>query len=273
MADLEYEARFERESARDRELEEQARIEQNDYRASRALWIRKPVDEAVILNANQRMRLNQANPPSSVWEVLGMFMSILVSAVGVALLIHWMTTDTVALYMHQPDTSVQTGVVFPIVLISLCLLNSPLVSMLPGFVQYLVCSVGAGILYHMGEGKLDGPFLTAFAGLAIGLLVFCWLRVNIWFLWQNSSNRTTFEKVAATIFYTTIFPFGIGMGFARLCGVGVERTRTQFVENDSGEVLETIPDNFALQQHKLMMETRRKPTPPPPAREMGSGDL
>lgn len=147
----------------------------------------------------------------------------------------------------------------------LVVMNSNPMRRMSGWVQYLACSVGTGVLRAASDPRTP-VFELFFYSAILGFLAFCLIRVNWWFYWNNASRRTTLEKVWCSIFFTVLFPLGAVLGFCRLIGIGVEEPTTAFQPRPepttetsvpAAHVLETILEDPALVEHARRIEMIR----------------
>jgi hypothetical protein len=164
----------------------------------------------------------------------------------------------------------------------LVVMNSNPMRRMSGWVQYLACSVGVGVIRAASDPRTTF-FEFFFYSAIFGFLAFCLIRANWWFYWNNSSRRTTLEKVLGSIFYTVLFPLGAMMGFCRLIGIGVEEPTTAFqpqpapptsttTSAPAANVLETILEDPALSEHARRTEMIRAALAGGGAARQPSGD-
>jgi hypothetical protein len=134
------------------------------------------------------------------------------------------------------------------------ILNQTPVKRLHGTLQYAICCcVGLFLTRHSLVEDRSGLILIK--GLFYGLALFSLFRVNWWFYWDNPSRRTPRERMFNSIFWTGLMPlFGLALGLYRLIGVGVEEPTTQFVADGKTGVVEQIPPDPALAEHKRRMD-------------------
>ena len=209
-----------------------------------------------------RFKLSQTHPWTED-ESAGFVCAVLVSSVLFALFMWWIEPPDSG-FIHNPHVvgnqmMPDPGYHSPVVICALMfggllLFNAPPIKRLHGFFQYLICVGVASFLSRNADAPYSpGLFdLIAFRGTVYGFFMFCWMRANWWFLWDYPSRRGIAERILCSIFYTTIFPLGLAMGFARLAGIGVNEPTTQFVvdpDHPDAAAVEQIPDNPALIAH------------------------
>lgn len=165
----------------------------------------------------------------------------------------------------------------------LIVMNSNPMRRMSGWVQYLACAVGVGIICAASDPKTT-VFEVFLYGAVCGFLAFCLIRANWWFYWNNASRRSTLEKVLGSVFYTTLYPLGAVMGFHRLIGMGVEEPTTAFQPQPAAQptsgttptpaesVLETILEDPALAAHARRVEMIRTAQAGHGAARQRSGD-
>ena len=217
--------------------------------------------------------LSQSHPWTPQ-ERSGFLWSVLLSALGFTLLLWMMTkSDATVCDPHSiPSCSrrlpnpgyIPPQVMLPLNILFLAAANTPNspIKRLPGFVQYLCfIPVVLGLLLyrHQADHEYDGVFFPLFASSVLAAIAFLAVRVNWWFYWDYPSRRTILERALCSVFYTTIFPLGIVMGFYRLLGVGNRGSATDFIADKAapGGVLEIVPEEQALAEHARRMAAIR----------------
>lgn len=196
--------------------------------------------------AGQIMKLNESIPLDE--EDLGaMALAIMISSTLYGLLVWWGSigsTSPTPIWMFGPG-----------MFLLLSMFNLTPISRLPGKLQYLFAVVVTFFMHVLTHPiNFVGDFLAAiFIAFFVGFFLFTGVRVNWWFLWQNTSARTRNEKFLTSIIFTVLFPLGMVMGMWRLWGVGRNEATTEYVSGVGG-IFEVLPENPELAQHKARRE-------------------
>ena len=207
------------------------------------------------MTAGQTMALSEQIPLPD--EDRGaMYIAMVFSALFYGLIMWW---GDVMNYYPGREAPIPSWMFFPGMLVLLVVFNLTPLARLSGWTQYVCMTVVmfGVLLFRETPAFIGGWAALATGSLVVGLFAFCAIRVNWWFLWQNTSARTLNERFWGSILYTSIFPLGMVMGFYRLLGVGRNEATTEFV-TVGGKQFEALPENPELAQHKARREAIAK---------------